>query len=698
MALGGLGDEEVVELVHAVAELEIGDAAVNLAHEIRRETGGNPFFTGEVLRHLFESGAFTEDGSGNWQVEAERLESGGLPDSVREVVRRRMARLGDATGRVLGAAAVIGVEFDLDVLALVTDRGQDELLALLEPATQGKLVVESDSPGQFAFAHALVAHALYDDLGPTRRQRTHRRVGEALEALYGDNPGNRIGDLARHWAAATGPGEPSRAVEYARRAGDAALAALAPAEATRWYAQALDLLPSGDPAGHIDLLIDLGRAQRQAGSHTFRETLLDAAHRANALGDTSRLVAAALANTKGFFTAAGKIDDEKVAVLEAALLTVDADESSVRARLLATLCTELTFGTSVARRVQLADEAGAAAHRSDDPATIISVSNLVDPALFLPEMHDRRMVETAQALDLALELGDPPLLASAAACRSGCAFRDGSLDEVDRCLDILSSVLHRANPATRTITAGAGAVRRLVAGDHAGAERLGAHARDLAAVNGAADGPATYAALLLGVRWQQGRLAELTSLIAQTATARPEMPHLAAALAMAHCEADRYPDALVQLGAASVGAFSAIPLDVFWMTSLTLYAEVAIQCRAAEPAAVLRELLAPWHALTSFSKLHIEGPVAHYLGGLADVVHRYDEAEAWFREAAEVNRNTAARFFSARTDLAWATMLRNRGAPGDAERGRTLAQRARRAGQQWGYANIERRAGALVPD
>ena len=69
----------------------------------------------------------------------------------------------------------------------------------------------------------------------------------------------------------------------------------------------------------IDLLIGLGTAQRQAGIASFRETLLEAARRAQELGDTDRLVAAALANNRGFFSALGQVDAEKVDVIEAAL-------------------------------------------------------------------------------------------------------------------------------------------------------------------------------------------------------------------------------------------------------------------------------------------------------------------------------------------------------------------------------------------
>ena len=48
-------------------------------------------------------------------------------------------------------------------------------------------------------------------------------------------------ELAHHWLAATRPTDATKALFYARRAGDTALAAFAPLDAVRWYTQAIEL-------------------------------------------------------------------------------------------------------------------------------------------------------------------------------------------------------------------------------------------------------------------------------------------------------------------------------------------------------------------------------------------------------------------------------------------------------------------------
>ena len=187
--LAGLDDTAVVSLVEAAAGHTLDEAGVGLAHAVYRETDGNPFFVSEMLRHLSETGAIYQDADGRWMA-IDSLKDVGLPDSVREVIGARVGRLGEGAGRVLSLAAVIGRDFDLDILAGVAGTSQDELLDVLDAAAAVALVRESpEAPGRYNFAHALIQHTLYQDLGPTRRARAHRQVATALEELAGGRPG-----------------------------------------------------------------------------------------------------------------------------------------------------------------------------------------------------------------------------------------------------------------------------------------------------------------------------------------------------------------------------------------------------------------------------------------------------------------------------------------------------------------------------
>ena len=246
-----------------------------------------------------------------------------------------------------------------------------------------------------------------DQRGARACTRRWARPSKSSSVEHGDE---RLGELARHFFLATRPSDTTKALDYARRAGESALEALAPDDAVRYFSQALDLAAQGDgvaPEVMIDLLIGLGTAQRQAGIASFRETLLEAARSAQGLGDTDRLVAAALANSRGWFSALGQVDTEKVDVIEAALDALPDTDSPERARLLATLCSELHFRSPLERRLALADEAKAVARRLGDQATFVDVVGRCGIALLAPSTLATELADIAEALSAASDLDDP---------------------------------------------------------------------------------------------------------------------------------------------------------------------------------------------------------------------------------------------------------------------------------------------------
>ncbi len=355
--------------------------------EIARESAGNPFFAGELLRHLTESGAIVQQDGGRWRLVGDLAELG-LPQSVREVIGRRVERLGPDARTALSAAAVIGRDFDVDLLLAVVDLPEARLLDLLEDAVAASLLQENKSrAGRLTFTHGLVEHTLYEDLAATRRARLHKRVAEALEEQCGDEPGERLGELAGHWAAAVVSADVAKAIHYARRAAEHALEQLAPDEAARWYRQALELqdqAPGGDRSERCDLLIGLGEAQRQVGNPSSRQTLLDAAQLARDLNDVNRLARAVLANTRGLTSRLGTVDSERVQMLQAAALALP-DGDPRRARVLALLASELHYAGEPSRCRALAAEAIELARAAGDEVALAHTLSLASWAIAAPD-------------------------------------------------------------------------------------------------------------------------------------------------------------------------------------------------------------------------------------------------------------------------------------------------------------------------
>ncbi|MEY2398201.1 MAG: hypothetical protein QOJ00_1375 [Actinomycetota bacterium] len=698
--LSGLGDLDVVELMEKAAGHQLENTGVSLAHAVHRETDGNPFFVGEVLRHLAESGLIYQDADGHWSAAAQ-LDRADLPQSVKEVVAARVARLGAQAERVLSIAAVIGQEFDVELLARTSGYAEDDVLDILEAAMSVTLVLEvPGTPDRFVFSHALIQSTLYSDLGPTHQARTHRRVGEALEVIARDQPGARVGELAHHWYEATQQVDATKALTYCVAAAEASLAALAPDAAARYYEQALQLYDGAtdqDPTVGLDLSIGLGIAQRQAGNPEFRETLLAASAVARDLGDSGRLVASAIANNRGYFSTMSGIDHEKVAALEAAVALMPESPSVERALVLATLCNEIGFISTFERRRELAHEARSIAESLDEPATTLHVINQLELPLDIPHTLAERDAETARAFELAGRIEDPVLSFWAANWRSIVAGQAGRIDEEDRCLEMMATISGRVcQPMLMWNSRYHAARRAMLAGDPDEAERLATEALEIGTASGQPDAFAFYGAQLISVHLQRGTLGDLVPLVEDAVTNNPDVSGFKAALALAHTFADQDDAALALLQAVVPGA-PPLPLDMAWLTSMTLYAEAAVRVDAREAAEGLIEQLRDFDTQFSDNGLTVQGPVAYHLGGLSAVLGRYNEADAYFALSTEMCESAGAAFHLACTKLAHGRMLLHRASVGDLDRGRRLVDEAAVLASERGYAEIVRRAALVRP-
>jgi class 3 adenylate cyclase len=696
--LTGMDDMEVLAFMSA-AGYALDDAIVDLARAIYRETDGNPFFVCEVLRHLAETGVVRQDKTGP-QVADDSFEQIALPDTIRKVIRARIGRLGREAGRVLAVAAVIGRDFDLDLLAMATETPEDKLLEILDAAAAASLVRElTDGPGRYHFTHSLIQYAVYQDLGPTRQAKTHRVVALALEELCGDRPGPRVSELARHWGNTSQAIDIGKAIQYLQQAGDAAFSALAPADALHYYVDAVALtgqLTDSNPMLEIDLAIGLATAQRQTGDPAFRETLLDAARRALALGDTDRLVAASLANDRGWYTASGVVDSEKVELLELALERLPAVHPD-RALVLGTLCAELAFGSTLEHRQALADEALAIVESTGDDAEVVrTLNHLVFPFL-VPSLLEQSLAWSADALTRAKRVRDPVLLYFAAMYRATVATRAGDIEEVDRCYAIAGPLVRQLNqPSLNWEYTFHLAKRAQIAGNIDEAEQLATKALHIGTDGGQPDAVTFYGVQLAVVNWQRGTLGDLAPLIEQMIVETPGLPTLKASLAVAYTEDDRPADAHRLLAEFAATGFD-LPPDAAWLNGMTEYAEAAIACGDPDFAEPLLEQLAPWtNQFSSAGGVTAEGPVSLVLGGLATVLERYDDAERDFIYASAFNDRVGARFFAARTALLWGQMLAARGGPTDYERASELVSRAQSDAATHGYRGIERRATAIL--
>ena len=288
ISLGGLAEEDVAAYIELSAESE---PSARLVAAIAQETEGNPLFVGEIVRLLATDGRLDEPTDAAWRPV--------IPETVKEVIGRRLQRLSGDCREILAVASVVGREFPLDVLEALGGRTRGDVLALVDEAVAARIV--TDVPGsasRMRFTHALVRDTLYETLPPTQRRELHCRAAEVIEALAGADSSAHLSELAHHCFQALPAVDAGTAVAYARRAGDHARDLLAHEEAARLYEsalQALELLSPPDPALQRAVLLSLGQALSRAGDMPrAKDAFLRAAALARAADSAEDLAAAAL--------------------------------------------------------------------------------------------------------------------------------------------------------------------------------------------------------------------------------------------------------------------------------------------------------------------------------------------------------------------------------------------------------------------
>jgi class 3 adenylate cyclase/tetratricopeptide (TPR) repeat protein len=692
LELTGFGDSDVMALIERRTGQGLDAAGEALARTLQRETAGNPFFMGEIL-HSIEEGGRPPD------AESGRPGEASLPLGVREVIRRRVRRLGEPTAQVLGTASVVGREFDLELLRHALDADEDELAGRLDAAVRASLLTElPGSAGRFVFPHALVPYALYEDLGPASRHRAHARVAEALEAMHGSQPGPRVAELAHHWSKTTASDGLRKAIVYSMAAGEQALAQLAPGEAADWYEKALELYdrgPDDNREMRSELLIRLGQAQALAGMPKHRETLFLAFETARELGDRTRTVRAALANGRGVYSSPGQVDGERVTVLEHALEAAGDRDSAERAELLARLADELVFAGDAERVRALSGEALAIVRRIDSPRVLIDVVAERAIAIWSPDTLPVRREEAEEAVQAAGRVGDPLARFHAYRCRTYASICAGELEraETDHA-EAFALAERTAHPMARWMARVMGSTIATIRGRFEVAEALAAEAFDIAAGSGQPDAQFVYSGQLGQLWYEKGRLPELQPLIAETAKQFPMMPALIGILAVTAAEAGLVDDAL---GALTRGAeIGFAQPDITWAGAIGPHAIACARVEDRRTSRLLRPLLEPYAGQVAYTAANAWLTIDHHLGALARVDGHYDQADAHLNRAAEMARHMKAPVWLARTQVEQARARIARGhAPADVL---PLLEEAHEAAVRLGAGGVERDAAALIND
>lgn len=633
IALAGLGATDVERLIGSFTRTTVDPETLAALTE---RTGGNPFYLREAARLL--------------AAEGELVARSEVPEGVRDVLRRRLARLPQPAVAVLRLAAVAGREVEVETLVGAADVDEEIVLDGLEAGLVAGLLTEP-APGRVRFVHGLVHDTVYTDISQLRRARMHARVAACTRRLRPDD----YPALAHHYARSASSQTARLAVEYAVRAAELA-------ERRYAYDAAVELLGNAVTSAEsvagdresllVDLLGRLLRAQARAGAvAAARETRARAVDVAAASGRDDLLVSAFTAwkvATPWLIRAYGVVDHRIVDLLTR-LLARDDLAPVDRCRLLEALTGELD-GESDPRGPAAGAEALRLSRGFDDPELrALGLAARLRTLRFDRQARQRRDL-AGELRDLAARHGLVTYhwLAEQALSQSAAALNQPEELRASIARQAATVSTYQLNEATAIGLATQGAFAH-IAGDFDTAQRRYDETAEQMRRQGSlhADALRYYAtATLLISQRRFGEHLEPTRAVRETFG-----PIVDDLLALALVQSGRVDEARTL----PVGEHPYRP-DYFQSTLLTVRAMVVVALDRRDLAQpVIDELLPVRDQLAGFSSTALTlRPVALTLGELFRLQGRPALADWHFRLAVEVARRWDAPYWLAEAEAALA--------------------------------------------
>ena len=433
-----LGLSGVTQLIEAMGGSAPPERLVRAVHE---ETEGNPFFVEEVFHHLREEGKLFDE-RGQWRAS---LAAGDIdvPEGVRLVITRRLSRLGDASRKVLAAAAVIGRSFPLDLLEVVAGVSEDALLDIVEEAERAQLLqAERGREARYTFVHELIRSTLLGELSLPRRQRLHVRAADAIEQRRASTLDSHISMLAHHLYQAGAAADQDRVVAAIARAMQRARDAGAFEEALELAEQLLAL--EVDLQDETKAQVDEVRVDALYALGRFDEAII-AAEQLLALsmscGDHGRTASACFSISK--LAAWTNRPELGIAVQVRALAALPADALAARATMLGGYTNVLfNVGRMGDARAACTEAIATAEQSGNDELLMVAVATRIAPDVWIG--RPREALQAAErALGLAAQSRNP-IIGYIAMMRPFCMLLLGRLTEIDAVLPECEALIRRS--------------------------------------------------------------------------------------------------------------------------------------------------------------------------------------------------------------------------------------------------------------
>jgi DNA-binding SARP family transcriptional activator/predicted ATPase len=247
---------ETAKLASRVAKRELDvDEGLRLFHE----TGGYPLFVVEVVRASLGRVSAGPPETDRPRRQAPLDDARALPPRVHAVLVGRLQQLSASARAFAELAAIIGLEFTLDLLIAVGNTDTDDAVRALDELWH-KRIVREQGANSYDFTHDKLREVAYAEISAPQRRLLHRRVAQALEAIYADDLDAVSGQIASHYERA---GMIEQALPYYRRAAAVAQRVYANEDAISLLSRSLallELLPASTKRDKQELSLRLALA------------------------------------------------------------------------------------------------------------------------------------------------------------------------------------------------------------------------------------------------------------------------------------------------------------------------------------------------------------------------------------------------------------------------------------------------------
>jgi DNA-binding CsgD family transcriptional regulator/tetratricopeptide (TPR) repeat protein len=690
LRLGGLDTASVEQFVAAALDQELDRDLRELAAAAAELSGGNAFFLGELWRHLLHHGVLTRQ-QDRWMVRRD-ITAIGAPDSVKDVVSGRMARLSRRARRLLELAAAAGQRVEFQVLSLAAEMNADDVTAGLdELVDSGFLVSVGGHSLTYQFIHALVRDTVEEVMSPSAQVGLHLRIAEALARIYEADQRSVYAELARHFGAAVAVGGADRGVRYGRLAAEQAKSSGAYDEAISHLEAVLRRLPE-DTVETSEVLVDLGQVQMRKGqAYKAQATYQHAFDLAWMNGWTQQTARAALGYEEAVHQP-GAPGGPAVRMVSEAILLIDDEQDPLRVHLQASLSRSLYLAGDQDGADVAGDVALSMAHAIDDVECLIAALQ----AITIITTDTSRLLRTSTELrDAATRIGDSWSAAYASGNMLRALIELGRLEEAREVLERHKAVSDRGRFLIYQFMGCVyDALLALAGGRFDEAETAAEQARALGDLSDTVYDAGVYGLQMFAIRREQGRLAEglpmmrvLSERAEDQGVWRPGLTVLYAELGMLD-EARRELDLLAPHG------FAAVPRDSVWPACLTFLAEACVACEAVDHAETLMRELDRYAGHNLMVAMTIcFGPADRLRGGLSHLLGRRQQADMYFRAAMSLADASASPVWRAHVQHDWAVFA---AANGDLANARFLAEQAHATATVLGMNALAERAAMVL--